>query len=201
MNSSYITSAAKPEQLPDLGGHPEIAFVGRSNVGKSSLLNALLSRTNLARMSKTPGRTQMVNFFAVDRGETRLILADLPGYGYAATGREVKQHWQGLVEAYLGRRELAGIFFLIDTRRAPELDAEDEALLVGLSFRKPAVPVVVVLTKTDKATQKELAAATAEVKARLKAKGAKVDSIVPVSSLKKKGLDTLQEMVLGYFAD
>src|SRR5688500_8058281 len=126
MNTFYITSAQKAEQLPDLGGIPEIAFVGRSNCGKSSLLNVLLSHSGLARESKVPGRTQMVNFFKCEKGDRALILADLPGYGFSATGREVRSHWQALLEAYVARPSIQSFLFLIDARRVATLDDEDK---------------------------------------------------------------------------
>jgi GTP-binding protein len=200
MNSSYITSAAQAQQLPDLGGGPEIAFIGRSNCGKSSLLNALLGRTNLARESKTPGRTQMVNFFDVTKGDTRLILADLPGYGYSATGREVRQHWQALVEAYLARPTIVEFLFLVDVRRAGDLDDQDLGLLGYLASKGRAVPVTVVLTKTDKATQKEIATAQNTVRTYATKLRLPQVQIVAVSSLKKKGIDGLRDRLLGYMA-
>lgn len=196
MNSSYITSAQQAQQLPDLGGHPEVAFVGRSNCGKSSLLNALLGRTGLARASKTPGRTQMVNFFAVDKGEARMIFADLPGYGFSAIGKDVRHHWQDLVDAYLRRHWIKEMLFLIDARRASDLDSEDLRLLLYLARRQPSVPVTVVLTKMDKATQRELSLATAKVNEELTKAKAKVERILPVSSLKRKGIDGLRDRIL-----
>src|SRR5690606_6796314 len=92
LKSSYITSAQQAQQLPDFP-YPEVAFVGRSNVGKSSLLNAILQRRGLARTSNTPGRTQMVNFFSVELGEKHMILADLPGCGYSAIGKDARKDW------------------------------------------------------------------------------------------------------------
>ena len=195
MQSSYITSAAKAEQLPDLGGFPEVAFVGRSNCGKSSLLNALLGRVGLARESKTPGRTQMVNFFKVESGDDTLILADLPGYGFAATGREVRQHWQDLLETYTQRPTVKEFLFLLDVRRVPDMDDEDKALAHYLGRLGNAN---VVLTKVDKASQKELAASRKEIGAFLKECGLGKALVSEVSSVKSKGIDALRQRILAH---
>ncbi len=193
MESSYITSAQQAEQLPRLG-HPEVAFVGRSNCGKSSLLNALLNRSGLARTSNTPGRTQMVNFFAVDHKEKRLVLADLPGYGFSAIGKEVRHHWQALVDGYLGRAEIRELLFLYDSRRVGDLKDDDLGLLEMLTKRK--APVTVVLTKCDKLNQSETQKAITTMAGDLKKEKLKVARVVAVSSLKKKGIEELRELVI-----
>lgn len=198
MQSSYITSAAKAEQLPDLGGWPEVAFIGRSNCGKSSLLNALLGRVKLARESKTPGRTQMVNFFKVEKGDQMMYMADLPGYGFSATGREVRAHWQSLLEAYTRRPSVKEFLFLIDVRRVADMDDEDLDLL---HYVGRIGPVTVVLTKVDKATQAELALARNKIGAILKEAGVKQARVAPVSATKGKGIEALREAVLGYLSD
>lgn len=195
MNSSYITSAQRAEQLPSLGGVPEIAFIGRSNCGKSSLLNALLGRTGLARTSSTPGRTQMVNFFAVEKGEKKLVLADLPGYGYAESPREVRRHWEGLISAYLTRPEIQEFLFLLDIRRS-ELGEDDLALLRQLVRRSPKVPVTVVLTKGDKVGGNEATKLKAQCTSALAGAGLAVAKMVAVSSLKKKGIDDMKREVI-----
>ncbi len=194
MNSSYITSAQKAEQLPDLGACPEIAFVGRSNCGKSTLLNALLGRTGLARTSNTPGRTQMVNFFALDQGEKRLIFADLPGYGYAATSKATKKLWEGLVESYLERTQIREVLMLLDSRRVTALPDEDLLLLDHIIRREPAVVVTVVLTKTDKLNQSEMSKARAAVD-KILGDEDRV-RVIAVSSLKKTGIDLLRREIL-----
>ena len=193
MESSYITSAQQAEQLPRLG-HPEVAFVGRSNCGKSSLLNALLNRANLARASNTPGRTQMVNFFAVDHKEKRLILADLPGYGFSAIGKEVRHHWQGLVDAYLARPELKACLFLYDIRRTGDLKDDDLGLLELLTRRKPLAPVSVVLTKADKLSNSDVQKAVGQMTQALKKEKLRVERVLAVSTLKKKGIDELSAL-------
>jgi GTP-binding protein len=123
---------------------PEIAFSGRSNVGKSSLLNRLVRRKAFARVSRTPGRTREINFFRVN---SQFVLADLPGYGYAKISREKKADWKPLIEGYLrGTPQLAGVVQLLDLRREPSED--DVAMLDYLAELE--LPAVVVLTKADK---------------------------------------------------
>ncbi len=170
--------------------------MGRSNCGKSSLLNALLNRANLARASNTPGRTQMVNFFAVDHKNKRLILADLPGYGFSAIGKDVRHHWQELVEAYLARPELKQTLFLYDIRRTGDLKGDDIGLLNLLTRRKPPAPVTVVLTKADKISNSDVAKAITEMTAALKKHKLKVDAVLAVSTLKKRGIEELRELMV-----
>ncbi len=138
----FFYAAQRLDQLPPIG-RPEIAFAGRSNVGKSSLLNALTGRRALARVSHTPGRTRQLNFFAL--GET-LTLVDMPGYGYAKAGREIQQDWQGLMFDYLrGRPSLRRVLLLLDSRI--ELKDSDHAVMALLD--RAAVTFQLVLTKTD----------------------------------------------------
>jgi len=141
--------------LPETG-LPEVAFAGRSNVGKSSLLNALMRRKNLARTSSTPGRTQAINLFALG---DQLVLADLPGYGYARVPDAVRRAWGPMVEGYLGERDaLALVVLLVDARR--DIRAEEGELRFNLTQAR--IPTVVVATKVDKlrrqARNKQLAA-------------------------------------------
>lgn len=142
-SAEFLVSAGQAGQFPQ-GGRPEIAFAGRSNVGKSSLINRLLNRQNLARTSSTPGRTRTVNFYEIN-GRFRFV--DLPGYGFARVSRSTKEAWWALVERYLAERnELRGIVHLVDARHAPSADDGDlQAFLQGL-----ALPSLVVLTKADK---------------------------------------------------
>lgn len=157
----FIFASAKASDLPSLGP-PEIAFAGRSNVGKSSLLNALTNRKTLARVSNTPGRTQQLNFFALGGapGAERLRLVDMPGYGYAAVGKEKVASWSQLMRDYLrGRASLARVFVLVDGRRGVKpLDDEMFDLL-----DQSAVSYQVILTKRDElkaAERDEVLAAT-----------------------------------------
>ncbi len=139
----FLAGVAQESQLPELG-LPEVAFAGRSNVGKSSLVNALTGRRTLARTSNTPGRTQQLNFF--DLGG-RLILVDLPGYGYARASKSSIREWTGLVRRYLrGRRELARVCLLIDARHGIK-DSDREVMAV---LDEAAVSYQIVLTKIDK---------------------------------------------------
>lgn len=189
MDSRYITSATKPEQLPS-PLLPEVAFIGRSNCGKSTLLNALLQRKNLARTSRTPGRTRMVNFFAVN---DRLSLVDLPGYGYQEAGAEIVKDWEPLMTAYLSRPTIREFLFLTDCRR--ELDETDLGLLRWLGeFRPP----VVVLTKADKISRNDALQKAKKTKALLEKEGVAVADVLIVSSNKKTGIDQLRERVLAY---
>ncbi len=147
----FLAGAAEDEQLPDLG-LPEVAFAGRSNVGKSSLVNALTGRRTLARTSHTPGRTQQINFF--DLGG-RLVLADLPGYGYARASKTDISHWTGLVRRYLqGRAPLRRVCLLVDARHG--LKPSDKEIMAELD--KAAVPYQVILTKADKTEPRAFAA-------------------------------------------
>ena len=142
VNARFVTSAAKPTDFPPPAG-PEIAIVGRSNVGKSSLINAMLG-TDIARTSRTPGRTRLVNWFEIG---ARFHLVDLPGYGYAEVSRDLRESWRPLIETYLEKRDtLAGVVLLIDIRRGPA----DEELDFVPWLAQHDTPVLVVLTKADK---------------------------------------------------
>jgi len=153
---AFIAGAANPDSLP-APGRTEVAFAGRSNVGKSSLLNALTGRRDLARTSSTPGRTQQINFF--DLGG-RLVLVDLPGYGYSRAGKKATRNWTRLIQLYLrGRPTLRRVMVLVDARRG--LGPADREVMDSLD--SVAVSYQVVLTKVDKAGK---GADAAEVVAR-----------------------------------
>jgi GTP-binding protein len=140
---AFVAGVDRLDRLPAPTA-PEIAFAGRSNVGKSSLLNRLVGRRALARVSKTPGRTQQINFFSVDEN---VLLVDLPGYGFARVPLAIKDHWRTLVEGYLvGRRTLRGVVVLVDVRRG--LEADDQRLLTFLDAH--GIAALVVVTKIDK---------------------------------------------------
>ncbi len=139
----FLAGVADPAHLPRWQ-YPEIAFAGRSNVGKSSLLNRLVGRRQLARVSKTPGRTQQINFFGIDE---RLTFVDLPGYGFAHVPVTVKERWKELVEAYLTRRKkLRAVVVIVDLRRGVE---PDDAQLLGF-LTAHEIPAIIVATKADK---------------------------------------------------
>ncbi|MBW1730822.1 MAG: YihA family ribosome biogenesis GTP-binding protein [Deltaproteobacteria bacterium] len=143
MQASFITSAFSPNEYPP-ADRPEIAFAGRSNVGKSSLLNTLANRRRLAVTSSRPGRTQSINFFSIGKD---LYFVDLPGYGYAKVPLKIRKSWGKMVETYLRERpNLKGVVLLLDIRREPGSD--DLNLLEWL--RHYHIPALVVLTKSDK---------------------------------------------------
>ena len=143
VRAQFFTSAAQPSDFPP-PSLPEVAVVGRSNVGKSSLINALVGQPGLARTSRTPGRTRRVNWFAI---EDRFYLVDLPGYGYAEVSHATREGWRPLIEGYLAdRASLAGVLLLIDIRRG----VQDEELDFVPWLAERAMPVVVALTKSDK---------------------------------------------------
>lgn len=148
MDAAFLKSAFDESQYPP-PDKTEVAFAGRSNVGKSSLLNALVNRKNLARTSSTPGRTQALNFFRVN---DRFTFVDLPGYGYARVSREVKKSWRGMVEAYLRHRpNLRAVVVILDIRR--DLEEDDRSLMEWLE--QEGKNVIPVLTKVDKLTRRE----------------------------------------------
>lgn len=187
MDTRYITSAAKPEQLPEYE-LPELAFIGRSNTGKSSLLNALLGRRNLARHGRTPGQTQMINFFSVN---DKVILADLPGYGYNVARRDAAKHWQPMVDVYVRRSNITWFLCLHDCRR--DFQEIDERLMFMLGRQ---LPIVLVLTKIDKVSRNELRKRKQKLLARLDDLGIQYNHVVETSSLKNQGISELKNLVL-----
>jgi GTP-binding protein len=143
-NVEFIGGMAEKHGWRPESDLPEVAFAGRSNVGKSSLLNALVRRKSFARVSRTPGRTREINFFRVNNG---FVLVDLPGYGYARISKERKAAWKPLMESYLRRTsQLRGIVLLLDIRREPSED--DREMLDFLAEME--IPTLIALTKTDK---------------------------------------------------
>ena len=166
---------------------PEVAFAGRSNVGKSSLLNKLVRRKAFARVSNTPGRTREINFFEVNK---RFVLVDLPGYGYARISKERRAEWRPLIEGYLRRSaNLRGVVQLIDVRREPTDD--DLQMLDFLS--EIGTPTIVAVTKVDKLTK---AAAAARVKALTNTLGLDSDQVIPFSAVTGAGRDDLASAIV-----
>jgi len=169
----------------------ELCFAGRSNVGKSSLINALVGQRNLARSSNTPGRTQEINYFSL--GKDR-FLVDLPGYGFARAPVQVVEKWQALMRSYLsGRASLRRIFLLIDARHGPK--AVDEEIMKLLD--KCAVTFQVVLTKSDKIKDAARDTIIEKTKTSLSAHPAAYPEIVLTSAEKKYGLETLRAIIAG----
>ncbi len=149
-SAEFIKSATKPSEYPT-GNFPEVAVAGKSNVGKSSLINALLNRKNLAKTSSSPGRTQTINFFRVNE---KISLVDLPGYGYSKVPLEVRKTWKPMVESYLQtRQEIRLVVLILDARRGTSPD--DLALLDWLDYH--GIPCAIALTKADKLSQLERA--------------------------------------------
>lgn len=170
-----------PRELPP-PGVPELAFAGRSNAGKSSAINALTGRTRLAFVSKTPGRTQLINFFSLGKSA---YLVDLPGYGYAGVPGEVREHWEGLVGGYIANREsLAAVVIVMDARHP--LTALDRQLIEWLNGANRRVHVL--LTKADKLSRQAAAATLLRVRREL-ALLCPRSTVQLFSSLKREGID------------
>jgi GTP-binding protein len=195
----FIFASAKASDLPALGP-PEIAFAGRSNVGKSSLLNALTNRKTLARVSHTPGRTQQLNFFALGGapGAERMRLVDMPGYGYAAVGKEKVASWSVLMRDYLrGRASLARVFVLVDGRRGVKPADEEMFDLLDQS----AVSYQVILTKHDELKVAERAEVLAATTASLAKRPAAFPEIIFTSSHTGEGIAELRGAVAKLLAE
>lgn len=169
----------------------EIAFAGRSNAGKSSAINTLADHTRLAFVSKTPGRTQLINFFRLDCGA---VLVDLPGYGYAKVPENIRRQWQGLLEHYLRKREnLIGLVLIMDSRHP--LTALDRQMIDW--FVPGGRPIHALLTKCDKLSRNEAAATLASVRREVATIGPQI-SVQLFSSLKKIGMEEVEHKVAGW---
>lgn len=181
----FVKSAVKPPQFPD-GDLPEIAFAGRSNVGKSSLINVLVNRKNLVRTSSTPGRTQLINFFTVN---DNFMLVDLPGYGFAKVPLAVKKEWGPMVETYLKKRHsLRGVVLIFDIRRTPS--EEDRQMLQWL--RSYGIPPVLVVTKCDKVSKLERAKQSGVIAQTLEVKR---DELTFFSAHNREGTESVWERI------
>lgn len=142
-SAEFVTSAVKPVQYPD-AAIPEIAFAGRSNVGKSSLINVLVNRKNLVKTSSTPGRTRLINFFKINK---KFFFVDLPGYGYAKVRSSVRNGWGPMIEKYIEtRRTLKGVVLIMDVRRIP--DKRELNFIAWIKHIK--IPFILILNKADK---------------------------------------------------
>ncbi|HEY6641665.1 ribosome biogenesis GTP-binding protein YihA/YsxC [Povalibacter sp.] len=184
--AQFLLSAWQPGQFPPDDGR-EVAFVGRSNAGKSSALNAITGRKDLARTSKTPGRTQLINFFALNNGHR---LADLPGYGYAKVPAEMQRHWRELLSRYVEKRtSLVGLVVVMDSRRG--MTDFDRQMLIWSGERE--LPTRLLLTKSDKLSRSEAARTLKEVQAE--AEGVATAQLF--SAVTKIGVDQARGWVLG----
>jgi len=186
-NVEFIGGMAEKHGWRPDSSLPEIAFAGRSNVGKSSLLNTLVRRKSFARVSRTPGRTREINFFRINNG---FVLVDLPGYGYARISKEKKAEWRPMIESYLRRTtQLRGIVLLLDIRREPSED--DRAMLDFLA--ETEVPTLIALTKVDKLTK---GAARAQAAAIAKSLALDPEQVIPFSSQTGEGRVELLEAIM-----
>ena len=190
-SAEFICAAVKPSQYPD-DDMPEIAFAGRSNVGKSSLINQLLNRRKLAKVSSTPGKTRTINFYNINNGEFRLV--DLPGYGYAKVSKAESADWGKMMEDYLsGRKGLRKVIQLVDSRHAPT--AQDRQMYDYLRYY--GLDGVVVATKSDKLSSNELNRNLSQIRKVLELE--KDDILIASSALKKTGsediLSVMQEII------
>ncbi len=191
---NFTSAAGSPESLPPMAGL-EIAFAGRSNVGKSSLINALTGRRALARTSNTPGRTQELIFF---HGPRRLVLVDMPGYGYAAAAKSKVSAWTSLITNYLhGRATLARVYLLVDARHG--LKEIDQSILDTLS--EAAVSHQIVLTKCDQIDAAELAERTDAVAAAIRKRPAAFPDLIATSAKGGDGIAELRAAVARLLAE
>ena len=187
----FATSAASYKQYPATNW-PEVAIVGRSNVGKSSLLNMLCEQKNLARVSKTPGRTQLINFFSI---EDKAYIVDLPGYGYADVPEAVQGQWDTMMHDYLAKREqLLGLLLLLDIRRTP---SEHDMMMFNWCMDRE-LPVLIVLTKIDKVSRNE---AFNQLHKLAKIFNTQTKFFISTSALKKTGIPELRESLNALFDD
>jgi GTP-binding protein len=183
-DAKFISSFASFERLPT-DGKPEIAFIGRSNVGKSSLINAITERKNLAKTSSTPGKTQLLNYFSIN-GDYYLV--DMPGYGYAKTSKEKRMDWAKLTDEYFRKRKsLRAVGVLVDSRHS-ELESD---VMVVEWLAEQEIPFFLVLTKTDKPTQSEVS----QHERLLRQNVVPALGIFKTSSEKGRGIRELREFV------
>ena len=184
-SADFIKSAVKPSQYPP-SATPEIAFIGRSNVGKSSLINTLVNRRRLARTSATPGRTQLINFFLINQAIT---FVDLPGYGYARVPESIRKKWGPMIEAYLANRtNLKGVVVILDIRRTP---GPGEFVLADW-LAHYHVPCITVLTKADKLSKSKQQTQLRRIAEEL---SVSAEDLVVFSAKSRKGADRLWQAI------
>ncbi|MCF6249468.1 MAG: ribosome biogenesis GTP-binding protein YihA/YsxC [Desulfobacula sp.] len=191
----FVKSAVKSVDYPEYD-YPEIAFAGRSNVGKSSLINALTGRKSLARTSNTPGRTQELNIFDAELASMRIV--DMPGYGFARAPKPAVEAWNKLIHSYLrGRPNLRRVYLLIDGRHGPK--ANDLSVMNELDTN--AVSYQVVLTKADKPSKRDLDKAIAATKQVIAKRGAAYPSILLTSSETGAGIEDLRAEIASFITE
>ncbi len=188
-NAKYEISSARVDQCPDTNV-PEYAFIGRSNVGKSSLINMLTSNSSLAKTSQKPGKTLLINHFKINNGDWYIV--DLPGYGYAARGKDQRQAFTRMIEGYaLQRQQLACLFVLIDVRHEPQKIDSEFMNFCG----ENGVPVAIVFTKADKVSQKVADHNMSLFKKMLLETWEELPPMFLTSSEKKKGRESILEFI------
>lgn len=187
--AEFVKSAVKPNDYPP-PTYPEIAVAGRSNVGKSSLLNSLFHRKSLVQVSSTPGRTRLINFFLLDQ---KLMLVDLPGYGYAKISESVRREWQPMIERYITKRSsLTACLHLLDIRHLPTQDDID----LWFWFRHLGIDTIPILTKADKLSQNQR---LTQIHKIAKALDSPPQAFIPYSAKDHLGRDSLQAAIHGFF--
>ncbi len=188
-NASLETVAVKYSQYPT-SGNIEIAFVGKSNVGKSSLINTLINRKSLARTSSSPGKTRTINFYNI---ENKIYFVDLPGYGYAKVSKEEQQKWANMIENYLKKREqLKSIIMLVDIRHEPS--ENDRLMYEWLKHYK--FEIIIVATKADKIKRSQISKQLLSIKNNLNLNSDEL--LIPFSSLTKQGKQELWNIIDSY---
>ncbi|EGT4529983.1 TPA: YihA family ribosome biogenesis GTP-binding protein [Clostridioides difficile] len=191
IRSSEITMSAVNKSQYPLEGIPEIALAGRSNVGKSSIINTLLNRRNFARTSQTPGKTRTINFYLINN---EFYFVDLPGYGYAKIAKSEKEKWGGIMERYLeSRQELCSIFLLVDIRHEPTADDK----LMYEWIKHFGYNCVVIATKADKISRGQYQKHISIIRKKLQMESS--EKVIPVSSLKKTGVEELWEEIVNQY--
>jgi len=187
-SAEFITSSTDWRKCPETN-KPEFAFIGRSNVGKSSLINMLVDRKKLAKTSSTPGKTQTINHFLVNNN---WYLVDLPGYGYASASRSARFEWGKMIEGYLkNRKNLFCTFILLDSRLKPQAIDVDFITWMGENH----LPLVILLTKSDKLKQQELAKSKKTIEAKLLEQWEDLPPLFVTSAEKKSGRDKVLDYI------
>lgn len=185
-NAQYVVTAVEPEHYP-VHPLPEVALIGRSNVGKSSLINSLVGRKNLARVAATPGKTRMINFYSLDN---LVYLVDLPGYGYARVSKAERSSWGEMIETYLNtRKQLKVLLMLVDIRHPPTADDQ----MMAKWLKSQGWPRLVIATKLDKISRNQLDQKLQGIRANLDLTAQ--DRLIPFSAVSKQGREEIWQAV------